>query len=123
MTDLPASLRALQVYAETLPAGTVVPVARETLLELLARQGGAGQTSATPPADLTVADVCARFGRKPSAVRNWLERGMFPGAYRLMGRAWRVPVSAVEAFQVKQAGGAGESAPTPGDLGAWRRLR
>jgi hypothetical protein len=76
------------------------------------------------PADLTVADLCTRFGRKPSAVRAWLERGDFPGAYKLKGRDWRVPPAAVELFEAAQRGtapgGTGESGK---DLGAWRRLR
>jgi hypothetical protein len=101
-----------------------VPVPRELLLELLAGRAGAVHTSAMPPADLTVADLCTRFNRKPSAVRAWLERGDFPGAYKLKGRDWRVPAGAVQVFLAKQ--GIGEQATgraAEGDLGAWRRLR
>lgn len=121
--DLAAGLRAL---AQALPAGTAVPVPREMLLELLAGRGGAVQTSATPLADLTVTDLCTRFGRKPSAVRAWLERGDFPGAYKLKGRDWRVPAAAAERFQAEQVAGTGaktSAAGETGDLGAWRRLR
>jgi Helix-turn-helix domain len=119
--DLTAGLRAL---AEALPAGTAVPVPRELLLELLGSNGAAVQTSATPPADLTVADLCREFTRKPSAVRAWLERGDFPGAYKLQGRDWRVPAAGVEAYRSRQQQG-GKQAPAPGarDPGAWRRVR
>lgn len=120
--DLAAGLRAL---AEALPAGTAVPVPREMLLELLAGRAGAVPTSATPPADLTVADLCARFGRGKSAVRAWLEAGRFAGAYKLMGRDWRVPAASADQFQVDQVAGAGAKTPAAdvGDLGAWRRER
>lgn len=117
--DLAAGLRAL---AEAAPAGGWVPVPREVLLELLDAPARRLQASATP-ADLTVADLCASFGRKPSAVRAWLERGDFVGAYKLKRRDWRVPLAAVEAFRAQQAAGAAERAPADGDLGAWRLLR
>ena len=122
MTDLAAGLRALLVYAETLPPGTVIPVSREVLLELAAGQGGAVQTSATPPADLTVADICTRVGRKPSAVRGWLDRGELEG-YKFNGREWRVTPAALEAYITRQQHGAGKGKPAAevGDLGAWRR--
>ena len=69
-SEIAAGLRAL---AKALPTGTAVPVPRELLLELL---GGSGAAPAElAPADLTVADLCGQFGRKPSAVRAWLERG------------------------------------------------
>jgi hypothetical protein len=122
-SELAAGLRALQVYAETLPPGTAVPVPRETLLELLAGRAGGVAAHGGPPADLTVADLCTWFRRKPSAVRAWLERGDFPEAYKLKGRDWRVPAAAVEAFRANQARDVGERAPAEGDLGAWRRLR
>jgi hypothetical protein len=120
--DLAAGLRAV---AEALPAGTPVPVPREILLELLASRAGSVQPSAMPPADLTVADLCARFSRKPSAVRAWLERGDFEGAYKLKGRDWRVPAAAADRFQADQVGGAGAKTQDVeiGDLGAWRQQR
>jgi hypothetical protein len=120
VSDLRQHYRAV---AEALPVGTAVSVPRELLLELLEASAGRLQTSAVSP-DLTVADLCTRFSRKPSAVRAWLERGDFPGAYRLNGREWRVPPAAVEAFEAAQRGAApGGTGESGKDLGAWRRMR
>lgn len=122
MTDHRVHLRAL---AEALPAGSAVPVPREWLLELL---DGAGQEpggSSGPVADMTVAQLATMFGRKPSAVRAWLERGDFPGAYKFNDREWRVPPAAVAGFQARQRRGS-PSRPgdrTAGDLADWRRVR
>ena len=125
MTDLGAHLRAL---AESLPAGTVIPVPREWLLDLLGdEQAGQVALSDPPPADLTVADVAARFGRKRSTVRGWLDRGLIPEAYRFRGREWRVPLASLTTFEANQRGHrvATEAAPTSSarttvDLGRWR---
>ena len=54
--------------------------------------------------DLTIRDLAQLFGKQPSTVRAWVERGDFPGAYKLHGKEWRVPVSAVEPFQNRQRG-------------------
>jgi helix-turn-helix protein len=125
--ELASGLRAL---AEALPAGSAVPVPREWLLDLLA--GSAAPTapavSSAAPADFTVAELAARFGRKPSTVRGWLDRELIPGAYRFHGREWRVPATALAAFEARQ-----RPASEPGrivaprvtrtptvDLSAWR---
>ncbi len=98
--------------------------------------------------DLSVVQLAEQLGRSPSAVRDWIAAGLFPGAYRLPGEkragAWRVPVSAVEAFTERQrAKMPRQDAPSatlsPGpnprprsprapqaaraDLSAWRRVR
>jgi hypothetical protein len=115
---------ALRVVVDAYPPGSTVPVLRELALELLA---GNGAAEPTPAADLTVADLCLQFGRKASAVRAWLERGDFAGAYKLQGRDWRVPPAAVEAYRSRQQQAAGKqqspTAGTAGDLSAWRRAR
>jgi hypothetical protein len=100
-------------------------VPREWLLELL---GGAGETPRlmVEPADLTAVQVAVRFGRHPSTVRLWLERGAFPGAYKLRGRDWRVPPSSLAAFEAHEREGK-PSAPAirscgkTADLADWRR--
>jgi len=51
-------------------------------------------------------------------VRGWVERGDFPGAYKLNGKEWRVPVSGVEAFQNRQRG-----ATPNARLSGWRSVR
>jgi hypothetical protein len=125
VSDLREHLRA---YAEAIPPGTPVPVPREWLLQLL---GCSKVTSEKPaiaaPADMTVAELAARFRRRPSTVRGWIERGLFPGAYKFMGgREWRVPQAALEAFEAGQRAGRPQNrlwgqGGRPVDLGAWRR--
>jgi helix-turn-helix protein len=119
-----AGLRAL---AEALPPETPVPVPAGMLLELLGN-GVERPSSAGSPADATVADLATRFGRSPSTVRGWLDRGLIPGAYRFQRREWRVPAAALAAFEAAQRPGQGgsrigaPSAPRGAqvDLGAWR---
>ena len=124
----PEAREGLQALASALPPGSAVSVPREWLLELLggpavrhhAQRGAA-------PADLTVADLSARFGRQVSTVRGWVERGLFPGAYRFQGREWRIPAASLEAFESRQRksgeanrpGTMSRSAPVA-DLSDWR---
>lgn len=117
MTDL----RALLVG---LPPGTLIPAS--WVLEQLEESPGA---ALTPTGDLTVDQLSSHFGMAQSTVRTWLERGDFPGAYKLSGRAWRIPAAALVTFQAGQqdAGPMPEpsTAPTPrrrsrSNLGAWR---
>ena len=119
---------ALHRLAEALAPGTGVMVPREWLLELLEGTGEhPSEGSPVPPADLTVAQVASRYGRHASTVRVWLERGAFPGAYKLRGRDWRVPAADLAAFDASErAREAGTPAARRGprkaaDLGAWRR--
>lgn len=83
------------------------------VLELL--EDGAEGSSRTPGpvVDLNVADLAMLFKKRPSTVRAWIERGDFPGAYKLNRKEWRVPASAVDAFQKAQRG-------RTDDLSAWR---
>jgi len=58
-------------------------------------------------ADLNVSALAALFGKRPSTVRGWLERGEFPNAYKLPGKEptrceWRVPTADVETFRQRQ---------------------
>ena len=112
-----------------LPPGTLVTLPREALLDVLG--GGAGDGAAATggggaPAvavDLTVADLAQRFRRHPSTIRQWLESGRLEG-YKLFGREWRVPLTALAAFQdrqrqVRERGGSpARGAPSLGD---WRK--
>jgi excisionase family DNA binding protein len=93
--------------------------------------------------DLSVAEVARLLGRSTSAVRSWVEAGRFVGAYKL-GRAWRVPESALAAFRDDlrsrsplHVGPGATISPRPAtqvhprranrgetpDLSAWRRVR
>jgi hypothetical protein len=74
---------------------------------------------------MTVREVAHRFARSPSAVRSWAEQGLLKGAYRLRGRAWRIPLSSVVAFEDAQRQsrtGAEVVRLGPSErLGDWRR--
>jgi Helix-turn-helix domain len=109
-----------------MPPGTLVP--RDWLLEQLTDASrGAPVAVAPAPAlvDLTIRDLAHAFAKRPSTVRAWVERGDFPGAYKLNGKEWRVPVSAVEAFRDHQRHGKAPrgGAETEPRLSAWRSVR
>jgi len=59
----------------------------------------------TLPTDVTVAIVADELGRADSTVRSWCRTGQLPGAYRLRGREWRIPASALAAFFANQRSG------------------
>src|SRR6266576_102699 len=97
----------LRAALTAMPPGTLVP--RDWVLEQLSADI-LGARAAVTPAQL--------FGKQPSTVRAWVERGDFPGAYKLHRKEWRVPVSAVDAFQNRQR----RAKSNPG-LSAWRKAR
>jgi hypothetical protein len=109
-----------------------VSVPAGVLIALLSGTADAPAPSAgvLPSADLGVGELAARYQRRPSTIRAWLERGLFPGAFKLRGRDWRAPASAVAAFDEAERRGSGEAAqPTaqvrrrPVNLSAWRDAR
>src|SRR5712691_11704859 len=108
-------LERLRTALAAMPPGTLVP--RDWLLEQLGTSPEASQSPAL--IDLTIGDLARLFGKRPSTVRAWVERGDFPGAYKLHGKEWRVPVSAVETFQNRQRRGV-KSEPR---LSAWRSVK
>ena len=113
-------LDSLRAALTAMPSGTLVP--RDWVLERLSEDipGVPAAVTPAPPArvDLTIRDLAILFGKQPSTVRGWVERGDFPGAYKLHGKEWRVPVSAVEAFQNRQQ----RRTSDPG-LSAWRTVK
>ena len=77
--------------------------------------------------DLRVEEVAEETGRSPSTVRTWLISGQLRG-YKLQGRDWRVPRSALRAFLDQQPFNRARERPTVDDaedvdIGAWRKLR
>src|SRR5947209_826599 len=99
----PPSSESLRKALAAMPPGTLVP--RDWVLQQLSDcfPGPTVETPAPPAClDLTIRDLAKLFGKQPSTVRAWVERGDFPGAYKLHGKEWRVPPSAVEAFQDRQ---------------------
>lgn len=121
---------ALRLVAESQPTGSSVAVLREHLLELLEGTTSVPAEPTTPPADCTVAEVAARFGRDTSTVRLWIRQGLFVGAYRFRDREWRIPASAVKEYeqrererggQVRRASQTHATIRRPTSLTAWRR--
>jgi hypothetical protein len=115
--DPVTALERLRQVAELLPAGASLTLSREALLEALGDVDVGA--SATVSAEQTVGELGVQFHRSPSTIRGWLEVGRFPGAYKLRGRDWRVPVAAVEAFVAAEQKSRGRTA----DLGSWRKHR
>ncbi|MGH2627307.1 MAG: helix-turn-helix domain-containing protein, partial [Anaerolineales bacterium] len=113
-------LESFRAAIAAMPPGSLVP--RDWLLEQLADSspGALGSTAPAPSslADLTIRDLARLFGKRPSTVRAWVERGDFPSAYKLHGKEWRVPASSVQLFQNRQ-----RRAKSDPRLSAWRRVR
>src|SRR4051812_922694 len=91
---------ALGVLAAIAPPGALIQVPRELLLDLLAGVSGEIESSMAG-SDLTTAEVAAHFKRSPTTVRAWLDAGRIPGAYKLRGRAWRVPRPGLKAMSAE----------------------
>jgi hypothetical protein len=114
------TVESLRAAIAAMPPGSLVP--RDWLLEQFSDPSPpqpATDSTAAPQIDLTIGDLARLFGKRPSTVRAWVERGDFAGAYKLHGKEWRIPIGAVEAFQAKQ--------PRPGKsearLSAWRSVK
>jgi excisionase family DNA binding protein len=85
-------------------------------------EGDTEATNAPPTRDLTAEEVAEETGRAPSTVRGWLIAGQLRG-YKLNGRDWRVPRSALREYLDRQAEPEPEPSPAEVDIGAWRTLR
>jgi excisionase family DNA binding protein len=112
----------LEMMVNGMPPGSSVSLSVDWLREELAAEDRAGDA---PPELLTLDDVAERVGRAVSTVRSWCNSGQLEGAFRLNGRDWRVPASALQKYLEAQAkqepsemGNRGEV-----DLASWRRLR
>ena len=58
-------------------------------------------------ADLTAEEGGHAVGRAASTIRNWCSAGVFPGAYKLNDREWRIPRDAMREYMARQRGGDG----------------
>ena len=114
------TFESLRAALAAMPPGTLVP--RDWVLEQLSEGVPASKEAlspaATTPVDLSIRGLAQLFGKQSSTVRAWVERGDFPGAYKLNGKEWRVPPSAVEGFQNLQRQ---RSRPTS-KVSAWRKV-
>ncbi len=78
------------------PPGSLVSLPIEVIEGWLADEG----ISFEP--DLTVSEVAERFSRSPCTVRAWIRAGLLR-AYKFRGREYRIPSSALEEFQRREA--------------------
>ncbi len=105
---------ALLARVRDLPPGTLVPAAWVAAeLEALAPTLAAGGEV------LDVAELARRWKRSRSAVRTLLEAGQVAGAWKHGGKAWRVRLADVEAFERAQVAPAplpGARDPSPGSV-------
>jgi hypothetical protein len=76
---------------------------------------------------LTVEQAAARYNLSPSTIRGLLGAGRFEGAFRVNGTgAWRLPLSALAAFESASAERTRATVPVLGlrageSVGDWRR--
>ena len=126
------TLRALCALRPDLPPGVTVNVSLEWLSEAVdgAALAPAQPAGALPSADYSVKQLAARFDRRPSTVRAWLESGRLRG-YRFGNREWRATADALREFEEgerqrgERGAGSNPAPPTrprgrPVNLGAWR---
>ena len=93
----------LRRVVDLIPPGGAVTVPRDWLLSLLESANGVATGADTARAEgmLTLVEVARRYTRSTSTVRGWCEAGLLPGAFRLRGRAWRIPASALGLFEAQ----------------------
>jgi len=72
---------------------------------------GAAEDMGIETAHLSVAKVAKHLGRSKKQIRRWIDRGLFPNAWRPPGGQWSIPRTDVEALTKKFA------ARTPGQGG------
>ena len=115
------TLAELRDVIATHAPGSLIP--RDWLLSQL--EGVEAESPSTTLADMSSEEAAEILHRAPSTVRDYCRRRLLPGAYRQRGREWRVPRSAVLAFQRAEAKPkapvrvSGRRAEEP-DLGSWR---
>ena len=104
---------ALRALVEAAPADSLVSVPRGWLVALLEAEPAPDQ----PAADLTAAELAARWKRGASTVRMLCEAGTLEGAYKFNGREWRIPWATVERYE--QAQRSGEAVGPKGSADPW----
>jgi hypothetical protein len=118
LNDIINALRAL-------PPGAALLLTREAVESEL--RAGAGVQALGETTDMTVSEAAARLGRAASTVGGWCAAGLLPGAFRLRGREWRVPLAGLRQFMSdeRERQEPGRTRQPGGDisranLGAWR---
>ena len=114
------TVKDLRSLHEAMPPGSAISLSREAvggLLDGLSLPRGGVQDGS----DLSLEEVAERVGRAPSTVRGWCRCGSLVGSYRLNGRGWRIPESALDAFLRGQEEGRTGSTIGAHNLSAWRK--
>ena len=115
--------RQLQNIVDGMPPGSSVSLPVDWLRALL--QEEADRAGEAPDGVLTLAEVGERVGRAEGTVRTWCNSGKLKGAFRLNGRDWRVPESALRNYLEAQIEQKSSEVGSRGDvdLGSWRKHR
>lgn len=109
----------LRLLVSALPSDdSAVTITRADLVALL--EGDSGATRVGSVRDLTVEQVADETGRAPSTIRSWLISGALRG-YKLNGRDWRVPGTALREYLEGQATEAPLGVGNV-DISAWRKV-
>ena len=112
-------LRALREIVRHMPAEGSVSLPVSWLKELLAEGVEPGTRL------LTLEEASEVVNRSPSTIRTWANTGQLDGAFKLQGRSWRIPASAIESLIERQQSGQHEPPTVQGDgpvnLSSWRQ--
>jgi excisionase family DNA binding protein len=112
----------LETMLEGMPVGSSVSLPVDWLRAQLEAEPADGD----PPDELlTLEQVAQRVGRAEGTVRTWANSGDLEGAFKLNGRDWRVPASALERYieRQKEPNRATTRVRKPSDVSAWRKQR
>ena len=101
----------IRAMVASMPPGSAISLPVDWLRDQL-KAADAPEPAGVTLDDLTVEDAGKQLGRSASTIRTWCGAGLIPGAYRLRGREWRIPPTALRAMLDRE----GEAKPdiTPG---------
>ncbi len=110
----------LRAIVEPMPADASVTLSVAWLRDLLAAEGD------SPGLDrlLALEEAGEVVGRSPSTIRTWANSDQLEGAFKLQGRSWRIPESAIQRFVERQQSSEHEPRTVRNsgsvDISAWR---
>jgi hypothetical protein len=102
-----ANIAQLTRWLRSLPKNhELTPIAVLSVVDLIASgfgPGGVLDLREEEMRDLTVAEFGILMGRSSVTATTWCASGQVPGAYKLQGRAWRIPRASVQRFKEQQS--------------------